>query len=138
MSLLIRAAALLLCASLWASTQTVTAVEADLQVRPAPTDVEADLQVRPALSGVEADLQVRPALSGVEADLQVRPNEGAGKEILTRKCFQCHQASMWSSLRQDRKAWEGVLYRMVGRGALWTEAEINAMADFLAQTRGPK
>ena len=45
---------------------------------------------------------------------------------------------MWSSLRQDRKAWESVLYRMVGRGALWTEAEINAMADFLAQTRGPE
>jgi hypothetical protein len=61
-----------------------------------------------------------------------------GKEILTRKCFQCHAASMWSSLRQDRKAWEGVLYRMVGRGALWTEAEITAMADFLAQTRGSK
>ena len=61
-----------------------------------------------------------------------------GKEILTRKCFQCHQASMWTSLRGDRRAWEGVLYRMVGRGALWTEAEINAMAAFLAQTRGPK
>jgi cytochrome c5 len=66
------------------------------------------------------------------------PAEGAGKEILQRKCFQCHQASMWSSLRQDRKAWEGVLYRMVGRGALWTEDEIKAMADFLGQTRGPK
>src|SRR5918994_388047 len=64
--------------------------------------------------------------------------EAPGKEILTRKCFQCHQASMWSSLRHDRKAWESVLYRMVGRGALWTEAEITAMADFLAQTRGPK
>ena len=63
--------------------------------------------------------------------------EGPGKEILTRKCFQCHQPTMWGSLRQDRKAWESVLYRMVGRGALWTEAEINAMADFLAQTRGP-
>jgi len=63
--------------------------------------------------------------------------EGAGKEILTKKCFQCHQPTMWGSLRQDRKAWESVLYRMVGRGALWTEAEINAMADFLAQTRGP-
>ena len=61
----------------------------------------------------------------------------SGKEILQRKCFQCHQASMWSSLRQDRKAWEGVLYRMVGRGALWTEDEIRAMADFLGQTRGP-
>ena len=61
-----------------------------------------------------------------------------GKEILTRKCFQCHQVSMWSSLRQDRKAWESTLYRMVGRGALWTEAEVTAMADFLAQTRGSK
>ena len=61
----------------------------------------------------------------------------SGKEILTRKCFQCHQASMWTSLRQDRTAWEAVLYRMVGRGALWTEQEISAMADFLAQTRGP-
>ena len=59
-----------------------------------------------------------------------------GKEILQRKCFQCHQASMWSSLRQDQRAWTSVLYRMVGRGALWTEAEINAMAAFLAQTRG--
>ena len=65
------------------------------------------------------------------------PAEAAGKEILQRKCFQCHAASMWSSLRQDRKAWEGVLYRMVGRGALWTEDEIRAMADFLGQTRGP-
>jgi cytochrome c5 len=61
-----------------------------------------------------------------------------GKEILQRKCFQCHQASMWSSLRGDRRTWESVLYRMVGRGALWTEAEVNAMAAFLAQTRGPK
>ena len=61
-----------------------------------------------------------------------------GKDILTRKCFQCHQASMWTSLRQDQRAWTSVLYRMVGRGALWTEAEVSAMAAFLAQTRGPK
>ena len=61
-----------------------------------------------------------------------------GKEVLTRKCFQCHQASMWTSVRGDRKEWLGVLYRMVGRGALWTEEEINAMADFLAQTRPPQ
>ena len=60
-----------------------------------------------------------------------------GKAILTAKCFQCHQASMWSSLRGDRTMWESTLYRMVGRGALWTEAEVTAMADFLAQTRGP-
>ncbi|OFW14445.1 MAG: hypothetical protein A3F70_10825 [Acidobacteria bacterium RIFCSPLOWO2_12_FULL_67_14] len=64
--------------------------------------------------------------------------EPPGKEILSRKCFQCHAMSMWTSLRQDRKQWEAVLYRMVGRGALWTEAEINAMADYLAELRGPQ
>jgi len=62
----------------------------------------------------------------------------SGQEILQRKCFQCHAPTMWSSVRGDRKTWLGVLYRMVGYRALWTEAEINAMADFLAQTRGPK
>jgi len=40
-------------------------------------------------------------------------------------------------LRQDKRAWESTLYRMVGRGALWTPEEISAMADYLAQLRGP-
>ena len=69
---------------------------------------------------------------------QAKPADPPGKEILSRKCFQCHSISMWTSLRQDRKQWEAVLYRMVGRGALWTEAEVTAMADYLAQLRGPK
>jgi hypothetical protein len=38
---------------------------------------------------------------------------------------------MWMDLRQDRRAWESTLYRMVGRGALWTEDEVKAMADYL-------
>jgi uncharacterized protein YfkK (UPF0435 family) len=44
---------------------------------------------------------------------------------------------MWTALRQDRRAWEATLYRMVGRGALWTPEEINGMADYLTQIRGP-
>ena len=103
---LIRAAALLLCASVCGGSAQATP---------------------PALARDAG--QVAPPAKPVA--------ESPGKEILTRKCFQCHQVGMWNSLRQDRRAWESVLYRMVGRGALWTEAEINAMADFLAQTRGP-
>jgi mono/diheme cytochrome c family protein len=63
--------------------------------------------------------------------------DGAGREVLTEKCFQCHQMKMWSAIRQDRRAWEGVIYRMIGRGALWTEDEIDAMAGYLARVRGP-
>lgn len=60
-----------------------------------------------------------------------------GRDVLTQKCMQCHQMSMWTALRQDRKAWESVMYRMVGRGALWTEDEIRTMTDYLARVRGP-
>ncbi len=63
--------------------------------------------------------------------------EGPGRELLMNKCFQCHSQAMWNDLRQDRRAWTGVLYRMVGRRALWTEDEINGMADYLARVRGP-
>ncbi len=44
--------------------------------------------------------------------------------------------TMWQDHRQDRTGWEGVLYRMVGRGALWTEDEIRTMADYLAAAYG--
>jgi len=57
--------------------------------------------------------------------------DAPGKETLLAKCFQCHSAGMWMDHRQDRRGWESVLYRMVGRGALWTEDEIKAMADYL-------
>lgn len=57
--------------------------------------------------------------------------------VFANRCFQCHNAAMWSDHRQDRRGWEGVLYRMVGRGALWTEDEIRRMANYLATGFGP-
>ena len=62
--------------------------------------------------------------------------DAPGKEVLLSKCFQCHGPNMWIAQRQDRRAWESALYRMVGRGALWTEEEIKAMADYLGATYG--
>ena len=59
-----------------------------------------------------------------------------GRDVLISKCTQCHAMSMWTALRQDRKAWDSVMYRMVGRGALWTEDDIRAMAGYLARVRG--
>ena len=64
--------------------------------------------------------------------------DAPGKEVLLNKCFQCHTPAMWMDHRQDRRGWEGVLYRMVGRGALWTEDEIKAMADYLGKVYGRK
>jgi cytochrome c5 len=62
--------------------------------------------------------------------------DAPGKEVLVAKCFQCHGPNMWTPQRQDRRAWESTLYRMVGRGALWTEDEIRAMAEYLGTAYG--
>ena len=62
---------------------------------------------------------------------------GKGAEVLATKCLQCHADAMWRDQRQDRRAWEATLYRMVGRGAAWELEEINAMADYLGSDFGP-
>ena len=64
--------------------------------------------------------------------------DAPGKDVLVAKCFQCHGPNMWMAQRQDRRAWDSTLYRMVGRGALWTEEEIKAMADYLGAVYGRK
>jgi hypothetical protein len=64
--------------------------------------------------------------------------DAPGKDLLMSKCFQCHSEKMWIGLKQDRRGWEGVLYRMVGRGALWNEEEINSMAVYLTTAFGPQ
>ena len=64
--------------------------------------------------------------------------DAPGRDVTLRLCFQCHSDGMWRDHRQDRRGWEGVLYRMVGRGALWTEDEINAMAGYLNTVYGPQ
>src|SRR4051794_6819744 len=60
--------------------------------------------------------------------------DAPGKDVLVTRCFQCHSPGMWADQRQDRRAWEATLYRMVGRGALWSEDEIRKMADYLGAT----
>lgn len=64
--------------------------------------------------------------------------DAPGRDLLLGRCFQCHGDGMWRDHRQDRRGWEAVLYRMVGRGALWTEEEINTMAGYLGTIYGPR
>ena len=59
-----------------------------------------------------------------------------GRVVVLSKCFQCHTDAMFRAQRQDRRAWEAKVYRMVGRGALWTPEEIKMMADYLGAEYG--
>lgn len=53
------------------------------------------------------------------------------------KCFQCHSDTIFRDQRQDVRAWEATLYRMLARGAVWSGDDINAMAGFMATHYGP-
>jgi len=98
------------------------------------------------MAGIRTYLAVLGVLISIPASsamAQQKPQavgfpDAPGKETLLGKCFQCHGPGMWMDHRQDRRGWEGVLYRMVGRGALWSEDEIKAMADYLAAAYGRK
>jgi hypothetical protein len=59
-----------------------------------------------------------------------------GRAVVLSKCFQCHTDTMFRDQRQDRRAWEAAIYRMIGRGALWTPEEIKVMADYLGAEYG--
>jgi mono/diheme cytochrome c family protein len=59
-----------------------------------------------------------------------------GRTVVLSKCFQCHTDAMFRDQRQDRRAWESTIYRMVGRGALWMPEEIKLMADYLGAEYG--
>ena len=81
-------------------------------------------------------LACAPILWGVPAGAQ-QASEHQGLTTIKAKCFQCHADSMWRDQRLDRRGWEATLYRMVGRGALWTTEEIKLMAEYLGTDFGP-
>jgi mono/diheme cytochrome c family protein len=71
---------------------------------------------------------------------EARPDastQNPGHVLVLSKCFQCHTDAMYRDMRQDRRAWEATVYRMIGRGALWTPEEIKLMADYLGTEYGP-
>src|SRR3954454_19011043 len=59
-----------------------------------------------------------------------------GRDAVMSKCFQCHTDTMFRDQRQERRAWEATIYRMIGRGGLYTPEEIKLMADYLGTDFG--
>jgi mono/diheme cytochrome c family protein len=73
----------------------------------------------------------------IVASVSAQQKPPTGAELIASKCFQCHTQAMWQDQRQGTRAWEANLYRMVGRGAIWTTDEIKLMAEYLGANFGP-
>jgi mono/diheme cytochrome c family protein len=88
---------------------------------------------------VSAALACAPLLLAAAAHGQDGTRQTAqhpGRSVVMSKCFQCHTDAMFRDQRQDRRAWEATIYRMIGRGGLWTPEEIKLMADYLGAEYG--
>ncbi len=107
-----------------ASVTTATALA--LMLALPSTSAWAQAAASPAASST-------PVAAGSTAD---EPPTHPGRQVLADKCTLCHGDSMWRDIRQDERAWRSTLYRMVSKGAVWTEGEIGAMSGYLATAFG--
>lgn len=83
-----------------------------------------------------ACLMVAAAI-GMTGGARAEQAKHPGLEVVRAKCFQCHTDSMWRDARQDARWWEAAVYRMVGRGGIFTPGEIKTMTEYLAIDFGP-
>jgi len=74
---------------------------------------------------------------GAPAQAQDAKPADPGRDLVSTKCFQCHTDAMFRDQRQDRRAWEATIFRMMGRGGLYTADERRQMADYLVAQFGP-
>ncbi len=75
--------------------------------------------------------------AGATARAQDAKPADPGRDLVGVKCFQCHTDAMFRDQRQDRRAWEATIFRMMGRGGLYTADERKLMADYLVAQFGP-
>lgn len=88
------------------------------------------------LSGVLLLLTAQTVFAQSAANEAAAPANPA-RDLLLAKCQQCHTDGIWRDQRQDARAWEATLYRMMGRGAVWSFDDIKTMAGYLATDFGP-
>lgn len=60
------------------------------------------------------------------------------KKLLESSCTGCHDLSTVSAAKYNKDDWQGVIERMMARGAEVDEAQIPSLADYLSKTFGPQ
>ena len=62
---------------------------------------------------------------------------GGAKALVEKTCTGCHAVEVVTSQRMNKSEWAAIVQNMVARGAQASDAEANAMVEYLAGTLGP-
>lgn len=92
------------------------------------TKVTPVMTTRSSMLAISALLAMLP----MPASAQQLPDD-AGKAELLKVCGACHQAERSASVRLTREGWQDVITDMIKRGAKGTDAEFNAILEYLAK-----
>lgn len=57
-----------------------------------------------------------------------------GKALMNSRCTVCHNTDRIQAAKKDKAGWQATVTRMKGKGAVLTDAETQALIDFLAAT----
>lgn len=63
--------------------------------------------------------------------------DGPGKAIVIKACLSCHDAKKVTSFRGSEDEWAEEVNKMVGRGAILSDDEVDQVVDYLAAHFGP-
>jgi cytochrome c5 len=94
------------------------------------------------LNAREADMVVAylaanfgPTTPSAPATLVTLPG-GPGKELVEARCTVCHDLERVASAKRQKSEWPALVANMVGRGAVATQEEAQAISSYLASHFG--
>jgi len=78
-----------------------------------------------------------PAAAPAGAAVQVTlPGGGPGKDLVAARCTACHDLERVAAVKRQKADWPALVANMVGRGAVATPDEAQAIASYLAANFG--
>lgn len=60
----------------------------------------------------------------------------SGQKVFETKCLQCHKQSKFRNSHYDRRTWEQIVMRMERNTCILSDAEYDAVCDYLAKEHG--
>jgi len=103
---------------------------------------ETPAPIPPQPAQQEAQPQAAPTQPAAPTGTQVTQQEAAapaaggldGKALVTERCTKCHGIARVEGKKANADGWKSTVERMMSKGAKLSDAEKQAVIDYLAQT----
>jgi cytochrome c5 len=77
-----------------------------------------------------------PSAAAAGAAAQVTLPDGPGKDLVAARCTACHDLERVAAVKRQKADWPALVANMVGRGAVATPDEAQAITSYLATNFG--